>query len=416
MDFNHKASTIMHIDLNSCFATVEQQANPLLRNKPIAVAAYASDNGVIIAPSIESKKLGIKLGMRVGEAKLIYPNIVILEPDPWKYRSVHLKLRQLISQYTADFDPKSIDEFVLNFEGYSSFKKGMLTLGQEIKQRIKSEIGDWLTVSIGIGPNRFLAKTASNLKKPDGLEEINYKNYLDIYSKLSLTDLCGIKKNSAVRLNNYGIYTVLDFYNAPIRTLRLAFKSIVGYYWFLRLHGWEIDDFEIKRKSYGAMYSLPKPLINPEELAPILHKLVEKTSLRMRLDGYKTKGVHVSLLYRDHSFWHHGHINHNPLFNTADIYKVAFKIMTSSPYKSSVASLAVSVFDLQKNNSFQLDFFSNVDKKINLTQAIDKITEKWGEYIITPAAMLGAKSLVPDRVGFGNIRDLEKLTQSVIIN
>jgi len=283
-------------------------------------------------------------------------------------------------------------------------------LGQEIKEKIKSEIGDWLTVSVGIGPNRFLAKTASNLKKPDGLEEINYKNYFDIYSKLSLIDLCGIKKNSIVRLNNFEIYTVLDFYNASIKTLKSVFHSITGYYWFLRLHGWEVDDYEIKRKSFGAMYSLPKILSTPEELSPILHKLVEKTALRMRTDGFSTKGIHVAILYRNHSFWHKGINISNPLYDTADIYKITYKILSHSPYKTPVANLSISVFNLEKNNSIQLDFFSNINKKINIVNAIDDITAKWGNFIITPAMMLGTNSLVPDRVGFGNIRDLEQLS------
>ena len=119
LPFNPKPSTIMHIDLNSCFATIEQQANPLLRNRPIAVAAYITGNGCILAPSIEAKKLGIKVGMRVREAKLLCPSLQILAPDPWKYRNIHTRLRDLISTYTADFTPKSIDEFVLNFTSLS---------------------------------------------------------------------------------------------------------------------------------------------------------------------------------------------------------------------------------------------------------------------------------------------------------
>ena len=118
LPFNPKPSTIMHIDLNSCFASIEQQANPLLRGKPIAVAAYTTPSGCILAPSVEAKRLGIKVGMRVKDGKLICPALKILSPDPWKYRNVHLGLRRLISQYTDDFVPKSIDEFVLNFEGY----------------------------------------------------------------------------------------------------------------------------------------------------------------------------------------------------------------------------------------------------------------------------------------------------------
>src|SRR3972149_2472454 len=116
LKFNHKPSTIMHVDLNSCFATIEQQANPFLRGKPVSVAAFTSPGGCILASSIEAKKLGIKTGMRVKEGKAICPCLVVLPPDPWKYRNVHLKLRKLVSDYTNDFSPKSIDEFVLNIE------------------------------------------------------------------------------------------------------------------------------------------------------------------------------------------------------------------------------------------------------------------------------------------------------------
>src|SRR5664279_4177041 len=114
MEFNGAPSYIMHIDLNSCFATIEQQANPFLRGKPIAVAAFATDKACILAASVEAKRLGIKTGMGVADGKLIYPKLVVLTPDPWKYRNIHLKLRSLISNYTNDFAPKSIDEFVLN--------------------------------------------------------------------------------------------------------------------------------------------------------------------------------------------------------------------------------------------------------------------------------------------------------------
>src|SRR3989344_6324306 len=304
LPFNPKPSTLMHIDLNSCFATIEQQANPKLRGKPIAVAAYTTPSGCILAPSVEAKRFGIKTGMRVKEGKLLCPELIVLSSDPAKYRDVHLKLRQLISSYTNNFSPKSIDEFVLDLEGYPSFTKGMREIGREIKARIKKEIGDWLTVSIGIAPNRFLAKTAAGLKKPDGLDEINKSNFWEIFSKLKLTYLCGIAKQNSARLGSFGIYTVLDFYNADIRTLKNTFHSVVGYDWHLRLRGWEIDDVQFGRRSYGNSYALPKPLYKKEDLAPILQKLVEKTGFRLRRAGYKTSGVHVAILYRDGNFWH----------------------------------------------------------------------------------------------------------------
>lgn len=416
LQFNPKPSTILHLDLNSCFATIEQQANPFLRGKPVAVAAYNSPSGCIIAPSVEAKKLGIKVGMRVKDGKLLCPNLTILSPDSQKYRAVHLGLRKMLNTYTDNVTPKSIDEFVLNLEGAPAFHRfGIREVAQQIKKRIKSEVGDWLTVSVGLGPNRFLAKTAAGLHKPDGLDEINVNNFQDIYGSLALTNLCGIKTSNATRLNNLGIFTVLDFYNAPAYLLKAAFQSVVGYYWYLRLHGFEVDDIVLNRHSYGNSFAMPKPLTTPTELAPILHKLVEKMSFRMRKANYHARGVHVSLLYRDWSYWHKGVTQPEPVFDSRDIYKIAYKILNYSPYHRPVHTLAISCFDLAPSNNMQLALLSDLDKKDRLVKTIDTINEKWGNFVITPAAMLGTENLVPDRIAFGGIKELEEIVLSDVV-
>lgn len=412
LPFNPKSPTIMYVDINSCFATIEQQANPKLRGKPVAVAAYATPNGCILAASVEAKRMGIKTGMRVKEGKLIYRDLIVLEPDPWKYRDVHLKLRELLRTYTEDLVPKSIDEFAMNLEGYPAFKMGMQAIGQDIQQKIKTQVGDWIMVSIGIGPNRFLAKTAAGLHKPNGLDEINSSNFLDIYRGLGLLGLCGIKQRNSARLGSSGIYTVLDFYNASIPHLISAFHSIVGYYWYLRLHGWETDDVEFGRRSYGNSYALPKPFKTLEELSPILYKLVEKTGRRLRNGGFRAGGVHVAVSYRDGTYWHHGHVLGKDIFDSRDIYKEAYRILCRSPYKTPVAILAESCFDLVTINTVQTDLFEDVGRKESLVGALDKITEKWGEFVITPAKMLGTFEYVPDRIAFGGIKELEEFTFS----
>lgn len=223
-------------------------------------------------PQPSTTMLGIKTGMRVKDGQAIYPGLKILPPDPDKYRHVHYKFKQLLLDYSTDVAPKSIDEFAINLQGFPALQKGIKNVAQEIKDRLRAEIGDWLTISIGIGPNRYLAKIAAGLKKPDGLEEICIDNYEQTYSRLKLTDLTGIKKANASRLNSVGIFNVSDFYTAKISTLRHALHSIGGYYWYLRLHGWEIDNVDFQRRSFGNMYSLPKPLWRPDDLAPILHK------------------------------------------------------------------------------------------------------------------------------------------------
>lgn len=413
MNFNPKPSTIMHLDLNSCFATIEQQANPLLRGKPIAVAAYTTASGCIVAPSVEAKRFGIKVGMRVKDGKILCPNLIVLSPDPWKYRNVHLALRKIVSTYTGDFSPKSIDEFVLNMEGCPVFQRGMFNVAGELKRRIKQEIGEWLTVSIGIAPNRFLAKTAAGLHKPDGLDEINRDNFLDVYPTLSLTDLCGIKERNAIRLNNMGIYSVLDFYNAPPWKLKAAFESILGHYWYLRLRGWEIDDVDFARRSYGNSFALPagrQAFQSFEELSPVLSKLVEKTGARFRRAGYKVGGVHLAISFRDGTFWHRGVATSKVLFDSRDIYKEAFGLLAGCPYRKPVRELAVSVFNLTHEPSIQLDLFENTEKKEKLVEALDKVNERWGNFVITPARMLDTDKAAIDRIAFGGVKELEEFT------
>ena len=397
----------MHLDLNSCFASVEQQANPKLRGKPIAVAAYTTPRGCIIAPSVEAKERGVTVGMRVRDGKLLCPDLIVVSPDPPKYRNIHIRLRNVLETYTDHITPKSIDEFVLDLEGYPSYAKGMRVVAQEMKDRIKREVGDWLRISVGIGPNRFLAKTAAGLHKPDGLDMIDKNNVKEMYKRLPLMKLCGIKANNVARLNRFGIFTTMDFYQAPIWKLKAAFASIVGYYWYVRLHGWEIDDVAFDRGSFGNSYALPDMRETPEELSPILTKLCEKAASRMRRHGYRARGIHVSLLYRNGCHWHRGMTVPEYLFDTRDIYKTAYRILCMSPYRYSVANLAVSCFSLEKSLYTQGELFSDMGKKENLTKAIDAINDKWGDFVITPARMMGLSDKVIDRVAFGNIRELE---------
>lgn len=409
LPFNAKDPTQMHIDLNSCFATIEQQANPKLRGKPIAVAAYTTPSGCIVAPSIEAKRYGIKTGMRVKDGKMLCRELIVVSPDPNKYRDVYTELKRLLSEYTDRADPKSIDEFVLDLEGTPAYSKGMVNVAAEIKRRIKEEIGDWLTVSVGIAPNRFLAKLAAGLHKPDGLDVIDKNNFMEVYSKLKLMDLHWIKSNNAVRLNNVGIFTVIDFYNSPVAKNKAAFQSILGYYWYLRLRGWEIDDVNFGRKSFGNSFALPKPLVTPEELAPILQKLVEKTGARLRKAGYRAKGVHLAIVYRDHTFWHKGFTLPEAIFDSRDIYKLMFKILLMSPYRKPVRDIAESVYNLERVESTQLSILEDVKKKEDLVKAVDKMNDRYGSFVITPGRMLGTEDVVIDRIAFGGIKDLEEV-------
>jgi len=240
LPLNHEEPLIMHIDLNSAFATIEQQARPSLRGRAVGVTNRISYNCCVIAASYEAKALGVRVGMGYQEAKLIAPNLFMLEADPPKYHFVYQKLAKIMKSYSPDVIMKSIDEGVIDFHSTRNTlnKKPLEDIGREIKQRMKTAVGKWMRVNVGIGPNMFLAKTAAGLHKPDGLDVISHKNLKAIYGSMELTDLSGIARHYEARLNATGIFTPIEFLNASSDHLRRqVFHSVVGGNWYQRLRG-----------------------------------------------------------------------------------------------------------------------------------------------------------------------------------
>ncbi len=446
---NHNPPLVMHIDLNSCFATVEQQANPLLRGKPVAVAAYDSPSGCILSPSIEAKQKGVKTGMRVKEGRLLCPDLIVRLPDPPKYRDVHLKFRKIFGDYSPQVFPKSIDEAVIDFEGMeewlrrrrqlsqpldevvsgqlsdkeireeeSKMQKGWETLisalvdiGMEIKQRMRKEIGEWIRCNIGIGTNRFLAKLASGLHKPDGLDVITDENLQEVYGAVKLVDLYGINTRWQARLNMAGIFTPLQFWEASEGVLRRqVFRSVLGYYWYLRLRGWETDGVEFGRRSFGQSYALKEWTDDRRRLSRLLMKLVEKMGRRLRRDGYAAQGVQVACSYADGTHWHKGKKFERKLLTTADLYRYAQLVFNYQPEVKKVAKLAVSCYDLKVCGESQLGLFDLTDKEKAVSQALDEINDRYGEYVISPALMMGLGSqVIGDRIAFGGMSEMEEM-------
>lgn len=398
---------ILHMDLNSAFATIEQQANPLLRGKPIVVAAYNSPRGCVLAASIEAKRLGIKTGMRVQEAKLLYGNLIVRTPDPTKYRAVHLMFKRILQDYSPNVSPKSIDEAVLDLtQTLPLFRRDIVDIGREIKERFRREIGEWIFCSIGIGPNRFLAKLAATLHKPDGLAVIDHTNLIEMYAKAKLIDLHGINTRYQGRLNAYGIFTAVDFLNASLEKLqKQIFRSILGYYWYTRLRGWEIDAVDFARKSYGNSYALKMQTSDRGGLARLLMKLCEKTGRRLRRNNYSGQGVHVGCLYTDRTYWHMGKKFDQPAYTTLEIYSRALELLNLSGYKKKVAELAVRVYDLIPNSEEQMQIFSCPTHRVS--EAMDELNDTYGEFAVGSALCMGMKNTIIDRIAFGGVSELE---------
>lgn len=401
----------MHVDLNSCFATAEQQANPLLRGKPLGVAAYDSPNGCIVAPSIEAKRYGVKTGMRIRDARLLCPNIIIRTPDPEKYRDIHMKFKKIFRSYSDKVTPKSIDEAIIDFSAMEGTNVDLVKVGYEIKKRMRNEIGEWMTCNVGIGTNRFLAKTAASLHKPDGLDVITHENLIDVYTSQKLIDLCGINTRYQARLNSYNIFSPLDFLNADCELLqKQVFKSVVGRYWYQRLRGYEIDDVDFATKSIGQMYSIKNPTNDKKELGSLLMKLCEKTGRRLRRQGYVAHGIHVACIYDNWTHWHRGRLIDGDLYTTNEIYKSVWYVLNHQPSDRKIAKIAMSVYGLEPKTQVQESLFDmGNERQRKATDAMDEINDRFGEFIVTPGIMMGMDDVIIDRVAFGGVKELEDL-------
>lgn len=401
---------IVHVDLNSCFAIIEQQANPLLRHKPVAVAAYDTPRGMVIASSYEAKALGIKLGVNVGEARDIYRGVYVMMPDPEKYFDAHRRFKKVLLNYTSAVTPKSVDEFIVDFRGSPAIREGksLVDVGYEIKRDIKAALGEYVTVNIGIAPNRFLAKVAAGLNKPDGLDVIRGEDIRKVFEKLTLTDLPGINVRYEARLNANGIWTPLQFLDADSWKLKKqVFHSIVGYYWYMRLRGHEIDDVDFARKSFGRQYAIGQKTADKNELARYLMKLCETAGRRMRKHDYMGSGVHLWLSFENGSYWSKGKKTHAYIYSTQDIFFHASRMLAEIRIPARATNIGVTVYNLRPATPMQLGMFddSRMDTRA-LAFAADKINDRYGEFTLVPATMANMKDIILKRVAFGSVKDI----------
>ncbi len=340
--------------------------------------------------------------MRVSDAKALCPYIKVLAPDPAKYRHVYKRFCKLFSQYTPEMHPKSIDEAVLYLKGTPVRKqKSMEEIGHEIKRRMREEIGDWLKCNVGIATNGSLAKLAAGLHKPDGLDIISKENIRDTLSKIEVEDFCGINRRNKARLATVGIYTPLQFLDASLQDLTQAFESINGYYWYLRLRGYEIDNVQFKRRTIGHSYHLVKFTASIPDLSQMLYKLTEKMGRRLRGHNYGTQGIHLSLLYADGTYWHHGQKTQRRLYATKELFEEGVALLKSQPDPKPVRILAVNCFNLFDWEPEQLTLFTDMQKSLDVTRALDEINDRFGEFTVSTATMLGLENIMPERIAFG---------------
>ncbi len=402
----------MHIDLNSAFASAEQQAHPSLRGRPVGVTNRISKNCCILTASYEAKGLGVKPGMGYVEAKQICPDFVLLESDPPKYHYMYKKICQIMKSYSPNVVMKSIDEGVIDFTDTIGTinKRPMTDIGQEIKLRVKQEMGCYMRVNIGIGTNRFLAKQAAGWHKPDGLDLLYSNNLVDYYKQINLTDLSGIAKRFEARLNAANIFTPMQFLSAPADILRVrVFGGIVGDYWHQRLRGYEIDGRPTKLGIVGRQWVLRKPSNNNDFILPCFQYLCETVGKKLRYNNVDARGVLVWMRFQNGSGFVKRQMFSSTFYTDKEVYRRALSLFNQRPKHMLVQTMGITCYQLSPSTRNQQSIFESVNKEEWLTQAVDDINERYGGFVVCSANSLDGKMLVKQKIPFGGTKYFELL-------
>lgn len=407
---------VMFVDMNSFFATCEQQVNFYLRHRPVAVCVYTGKYGCVIAPSIEAKKKGIKLGMRLNEAIKICPDLIPLETHPDRYREYHKQIMSVLRKYSEDVIPKSIDEAMVNFSSYKLVHKDLIEVAKKIKADIRNEVGDYMKCSIGIAPNAFLAKLGSDIQKPDGLTVISPENIDEILGTLSLTDLPGIAKAMAIKLKLAGIETPLQLRHTPAAKLKDACHSIVGMYWHYRLNFSEVDFSTHDYKSMQAMRQISaSQRKNVKLLEDLLISLCATLEKRMVKQEVYAKDVIFSTRYENgREYKEHIRCEKNPVQDAMKMMQYIKnrmehfqKVNHCEPViNANLVMMGVNVFNFVPACALQYDMFENNVQQHHLRKTMYDIKKKFGNDSIIKAAELQEVEVYKDAIGFGSVKHL----------
>ncbi|MDB4940054.1 MAG: polymerase [Candidatus Doudnabacteria bacterium] len=406
---------IFHVDMNSYFASCEQQANPFLRGKPIGVCEHLG--GIIIAPSIEAKKFGVKTGMPVWEAKKLCPQIKLFFTDPEKYRETTHRFLYIFGKYTEEIEKYSIDEAFLdltaNVKDFVDPWTEAERIAVEIKKEMKKYVGDWIQCSIGIGANKFIAKIGSDLQKPNGLTIVRPEDKDFLYDRLKLTDVPGIAWRTERNLNLLGIKSLRDLRDYPESNL-IAHFGIVGRHLHMmgNLEGSWHESFEseeqaAKQKSMGHAYTLPKRCDDIKVASQMLYKISEMVGKRLREGGVVANIVHLIVNDKEGSYYQKSKKLNYYLQDGRDIFLEVNNMFIERARTSSKFKLIGVTASGLKDFSNQQSLFETDRKKELLVKSLDKINDKYGDSTISRVPVWQAQDYIRDSVGFGRMREFK---------
>jgi DNA polymerase-4 len=419
----------LHIDLNSFFASVEQQLHPEYRNKPTGVVPTMADTTSLIAASYEAKALGIKTGTRVSEAKRICPGIILVNGNHSQYAEYSHNIAAAVERVCPVAHTPSIDEMVCQLIGRERNPPAARKISLAIKQAIKDDVGETLRCSIGMAPNRYLAKIASDMQKPDGLIGLLPSQLPRAIAHLELRDLPGIGARTEVRLNAKGIRTMPELLALDRPGMHKLFDSVWGdrmYHW---LRGEDTGDdgapvpAEVQ-KSLGHSHVLAPEHRSPEGAWAVAHKLLHKAAMRLRMEKFFTGSLAVTVKYaltqsqaaqaakvKKHlsgitqTGWGM-EARFRPCQDTLSLLEAlqgCWKQQPTGPEHAKPFFVGVTLRNLIPEDEMQTTLFEEPGNRNQLSATMDKLNLKYGHSTLHFAGMLPARDSAPTRIAFTQI-------------
>lgn len=411
-----KEPFVMYIDMNSYFASCEQQRHPELRGKPLGVVTYDGPNAAVIAASIEAKRMGVKTGMRLNECRMLCPQMLTITTHPAWYRRIHVDIMAILAKYCDDVIPKSIDEAVANFHSYHLVYNDLTAIARQIKADIAAKY-DYLKCSIGIAPNSFLAKVGTELQKPDGLVIINEDNIDEQLSKMSLTDLPGIAAANERRLKLIGIKTPVEMRHSSPALLRKAFGGVVGDYWHRRLNFGEVDMYSrSENRTMSATRTMSrKQSSDPQQLESMIISLCTRLEQRLVKSNLFCKEVYFGIKYRDRTRWETSVKLADPLQDAMEMRSYIKERMADFEQSRGLktlltdktTNLTVAIQSFVNGKVMQYSLFDNRMKKDTVRKVLYEIKDRYDrKNIVRKGSELFSPYLMKDAIGFGSVKDM----------
>lgn len=399
------------IDFNSFFASVEQQDRPELRGKPLIVVPVVAETTGAIAISLEAKQFGLKRNCRVAEAREKIPHILVIEARPELYISYHRRLKEVVESLAFVKKVQSIDELECELSGVYAEPQRALRLAEEIRAKIYDKVGRCLRCSIGIGPNWFLAKLASDIMKPDGLVLLDEADIPEKILHIDLGDFTGIGENMEKRLRAAGIDNVAKLYAADSARLRSIWGSVEGARFHDWLHGGVQERDPVKHSTIGHSAVLSPDKRNPTAALAVLHRLLQKAAMRLRHEGFYAGGLRLSVGYRDDTEWSDD-VRFNETQDTLHFIHVLNDLWSRRPkshHAKAPKSVGVILHQLLASDLHTADLFeaAKENTRSRLLGAVDTLNKTFGKNSVYFGGAHGATAYAPMRIAFTRIPEPE---------